>query len=325
MSLPSFVRVMTPAALALALAPWVLAATTPPPAKEVGDLWEVTTRMTIEGMPEAIPAQTQSVCTPKTWTEPPGMEAGEGCQTLEFRNTPTASSWKVRCPGPPATAGEGEITRTGPDAYKGTLRFVSEEGRMTMSISGRRTGACDLAETRRLAAEEQAKMDAAQKKATEIQKQSMETMCAGAAGTMSLPRMHPFDTLCGEAVLKAEFCRRLETAAGFGIVCRTEPPPETGLDEAAAYCGRNAEEIARTVCDEALARENFDLLGQCCPAQAQGLAKKVCAGRKYTELQGSRYQPFCVTYARETMADAPPEGTKPASPKDKSKQTVKIP
>ncbi len=116
-----------------------------PAVKESGDLWEVTSKMSMEGMPMEMPATTQKVCAPKTWTEPPGSDAGKGCEVLDFKNTATATSWKVRCAGPPAMTGEGEITRQSPDAYTGTIKVQSEHGVMTMKLDGRRLGDCDLA------------------------------------------------------------------------------------------------------------------------------------------------------------------------------------
>ena len=116
-----------------------------PAVKEPGDLWEVTSKMSMEGMPMEMPANTQKVCAPKTWTEPPGSDAGKGCEVLDFKNTATATSWKVRCAGPPAMTGEGEITRQSPDAYTGAIKVQSEHGVMTMKLDGRRLGDCDLA------------------------------------------------------------------------------------------------------------------------------------------------------------------------------------
>lgn len=48
----------------------------------VGDLWEVTSQMSMEGMDMQMPAQTSQVCAPKTWTQPPGG----GNQQQECRN-----------------------------------------------------------------------------------------------------------------------------------------------------------------------------------------------------------------------------------------------
>jgi hypothetical protein len=132
-------------ALSLLLALSAAGAEGPADANETGDLWEVTSKMSMEGLPMEMPATTQKVCAPKTWTEPPGAAAGKNCETLDFKHTDAQTTWKVRCAGPPALTGEGEITPAGPGAYKGTIKITSEHGVMTMTLDGKKVGTCDRA------------------------------------------------------------------------------------------------------------------------------------------------------------------------------------
>jgi hypothetical protein len=115
----------------------------PAPAAEAGESWEVSSQMSMEGMPMLMPAQTQRVCVSKDWKEPPGGSRGD-CQSSGFKTTGNKSTWRAQCSGPPAMTGEGEITRTSADAYSGLIRFSSAEGTMTLKLSGRRVGACRL-------------------------------------------------------------------------------------------------------------------------------------------------------------------------------------
>ena len=109
-----------------------------------GDLWEVTSQMTMEGMPMAMPTQTQTVCAAKEWKEPPGPKnERDKCETLDFTTTPEKTIWKVRCAGKPPMTGEGEILRSGPDAYSGTIKMTSEDGVMTITLKGKRLSDCD--------------------------------------------------------------------------------------------------------------------------------------------------------------------------------------
>jgi hypothetical protein len=110
-----------------------------------GDLWEVTSQMSMEGMPMAMPARTQKLCAPKEWKEPPAgpMDDRQKCETLDFTNTPERTTWKVRCSGKPAMTGEGEINRTGPDTYDGKIKMTSADGVMTISLKGKRLEDCD--------------------------------------------------------------------------------------------------------------------------------------------------------------------------------------
>jgi len=124
----------------------VRAADTPPAnaAKETGDRWEVTSKMSMEGLPMELPAQTQKVCAAKEWKAPPAaMDERQKCQSSDFKSAGSKVTWKVRCAGPPEMTGDGEITRNGADAYTGQIRFTSEDGTMTMKLNGRRVGACD--------------------------------------------------------------------------------------------------------------------------------------------------------------------------------------
>jgi hypothetical protein len=311
---------VTSAALALALAPGAFAAAPAAPVTEPGDLWEVTSRMSMEGM--QMPAQTHKVCSPKNWTEPPGAGADEKCKTLDFKNTPTKSTWKMTCPGPPAMTGEGEITRTSPTAYTGTMKFTSEEGAMTLAISGRRVGDCDSAASRRLVAQQQTEMEGMVKQAEQTQKETMLTACTAAGNSLDFKTMQAHAVVCDQATMKSAFCKRLDSEEGFTLVCREDDPQApTSLAEGAAYCGKDPDAIEKKFCDEALKKEDLDILGKCCPTQAQGIAQRECAGMNYTAMMGTKYQPFCVAYARNTMTDA----QKTAPPEAKKKKGFKIP
>lgn len=110
-----------------------------------GDLWEVTSQMTMEGMPIAIPASKVKVCTPKDWTEPPGSaDERRKCTNSDFKMVDgVKATWKVTCAGPPAMSGHGELTRDGADAWSGAIKFTSSEGAMNVKLSGRRLDDCE--------------------------------------------------------------------------------------------------------------------------------------------------------------------------------------
>lgn len=118
---------------------------TPQPATLPGDSWDVTSQMSMEAMPMAMPEQTQRVCSPKNWTEPP-PGGSRDCRASDFKTSGNKSTWSVQCSGPPAMTGHGEITRTSPDAYTGSIRFESPEGGMTVKLSGKRVGECRVAQ-----------------------------------------------------------------------------------------------------------------------------------------------------------------------------------
>ena len=124
----------------------VHAAGAPPaaPTKVPGDLWEVTSKVSMEGAPMEMPAQTNRVCAPKEWKEPPAAIGGESkCRTSEFKMEGSKATWKVTCEGPPAITGMGEVTRDGSEGYSGVIKFTSSEIVMTVKFDGHRVGDCD--------------------------------------------------------------------------------------------------------------------------------------------------------------------------------------
>jgi hypothetical protein len=124
-------------AAAGAVPPLVAADTVP------GDRWEITSQMSMEGMPMAMPTNKVKVCTPKTWTQPPtAAEDQMHCTNSDFAIDGDKATWKVTCAGPPAMTGEGEIIRDGEDTWSGTIKFSSSEGAMSMKISGKKLADC---------------------------------------------------------------------------------------------------------------------------------------------------------------------------------------
>jgi hypothetical protein len=282
--------------------------------------------MSMEGMDMAMPGMTQKVCAAREWSKPPvGNDDRSNCEVVDFKNTPTKTTWKMRCTGAEAMSGEGEITRISPEAYNGWMKMTSEQGVMKMTIAGRRLGDCDAAESKRQMAQTQARVEAqaaaGQKLAADMQKQA----CNAPIETMDVRTIKGQASYCEGPTYKDAFCKRFDTIDGYKLVCeRGEQDPENGYIAAAAYCGGDAEARKKRLCDEALEKENLDLLGKCCTVQARTLAQRECAGRKYTALTGSKYQAFCVGYARDMMAGgANEQAAEPETGKSKTKKILK--
>jgi len=116
-----------------------------PPAAPKGDQWEVVSQMGMDGLPMPMPPQKVVVCAPKEWKEPPGgADERRKCKVSDFKLAGPKATWKVHCDGPPAMDGDGEITRSGPDAFTGAIKFTSTEAAMTVKLTGKRLGDCDL-------------------------------------------------------------------------------------------------------------------------------------------------------------------------------------
>jgi len=129
-------------ALALTLAAWK-----PVVAAEAGDLWQVTSAMSMPGMP-AMPSRASSTCMATTWSQPPGG-ANSSCTRTDFHVDGAKATWTETCANPSMT-GHGEITRQGSEAFSGAITFVPPQGmpagNMVIKIDGRRVGDCDAAQ-----------------------------------------------------------------------------------------------------------------------------------------------------------------------------------
>ena len=124
-----------------------ISAVSMPIAAATGDQWQVSSTMSMEGMPTSMPARVSNVCMPKTWAQPPGS-ANNKCARSDFHLDGATATWTEKCETPPMT-GRGEITRQG-DAFTGAIKFASPggspEGDMTISLSGHRTGDCEASQ-----------------------------------------------------------------------------------------------------------------------------------------------------------------------------------
>lgn len=138
-----------------AVAVFLVAGTIPARAAEssatgaTGDMWDVTTQMTMEGMegmPEGMPAMAMppmklKACAKRN--EPPApVDERRRCRRTDSSMSGNTYRWKEICAGPPESTGEGTITRSGNDAFTGTIKYTSSEGNMKMNLSGRRVGTC---------------------------------------------------------------------------------------------------------------------------------------------------------------------------------------
>lgn len=110
------------------------------------ELWEVTTKMEMPGMPMAMPAQTQRVCLPKTRKDDDLVPKSEGCRVSDVKRAGNKVTFSVACTGTDPMTGTGEITSM-PASYDGRMRLKGKMGDETMEMShtfsGKRVGDCN--------------------------------------------------------------------------------------------------------------------------------------------------------------------------------------
>jgi hypothetical protein len=109
--------------------------------------WEVKTEMEMPGMPMKMPAMTTTQCITREQADDPqrsvpqGRGAPNNCKVSDYKVTGNKVTWSMKCEGPDAMSGTGEITY-GENTYDGVMKMVREGQTMTMKYTGKRLGDC---------------------------------------------------------------------------------------------------------------------------------------------------------------------------------------
>lgn len=133
----------TPARLGGALACLALCLASPARAQAKDDLWEVSSKMEMPGMPMAMPAQVNRVCSAKNRKDEDLVPKQGDCRMLDSKRTGNVFTYRMECSGTPASTVNGTIT-FGNNAYDGRMHMVMKGSNdaMDMTFSGRRVGDC---------------------------------------------------------------------------------------------------------------------------------------------------------------------------------------
>jgi hypothetical protein len=109
--------------------------------------WEVKTETEMPGMPMKMPAMTTTQCITREQADDPqrsvpqGRGAPNNCKVSDYKVTGNKVTWSMKCEGPEAMSGTGEITY-GENTYDGVMKMVREGQAMTMKYTGKRLGDC---------------------------------------------------------------------------------------------------------------------------------------------------------------------------------------
>lgn len=125
------------------LACCALSASLPASAQGKDDLWEVSTRMEMPGMPMAMPAQTHRVCTGKNQKDEDFVPKQGDCRLVESKRVGNRFIYKMDCSGSHPSTVDGAITFGG-NTYDGQMHMVMKgtSDAMDMKFSGKRVGDC---------------------------------------------------------------------------------------------------------------------------------------------------------------------------------------
>jgi uncharacterized protein DUF3617 len=110
------------------------------------DLWEVSSKMEMPGMPMAMPPQINRVCSSKNRKDEDFVPKQGDCRVLESKRTGNTFTYKMDCTGNHPSTVNGTIN-FGNNAYDGKMHMVMKGSNdaMDMTFSGKRVGDCTAA------------------------------------------------------------------------------------------------------------------------------------------------------------------------------------
>jgi hypothetical protein len=256
------------------------------------ELWNMTTRMEMAGMPGQ--SFSSQVCMKKGQTQPDKMSQDKNCKATEMRTVGNKTTWKVVCSGREPMTGEGEVTRTR-ESMDGRMRMQGKSGNetfdMTTVISGRLAGACDAAQQSR-----QVQAAAAQGSAILAQqcKESMDKYLTVMFDGQSAPCAAQKAEYCGRVTKTAQSMRK---PAGYRNAMKNEGLRGQGFEQAGQACSVDTAAVLGDACKSASSGRDWPFVADFCPEQAKAIAAEHCAGRKYTVAMSSEYKAVCQRYA----------------------------
>lgn len=296
-------------AAALALVAWPLftmaQGLTPPKLDPQGkdELWDLTVKVEMAGMPMAMPARTNRVCIEKGKDEAYVPTGGDDCQVTDLRRIGNKMSYKLVCTGKNAMTGSGEMTFSG-DGYDGKLRLTGKaEGQsmdMMQTMTGRRLGNCTST----------VKQDVAAMKA-QNDKMIADTCRDGMDKLQWMLFLAEPKAAC--QAQRNEFCaavgraaQAMQDPAQYVAVTGKNADVKTSF----AKCGQDFAATTRRACGRAAETRNWRFVGGGnCDAEVQSLGKTYCGGRG--DSPDPQYYALCSRYA--TISRGPAAANAPAA------------
>lgn len=258
------------------------------------ELWEITMKMEMAGMP-AMPAQTSQVCKVKGDRDPSKTgDKGSDCKVVDSKQSGNRSTWKAVCTKPDAMTMLGDVTYGG-DRYQGTIKVTGSDMDMTQNISGKKIGNCTYQDPGKKVAQMQAQSQAMIDKECDKQIDDLQpTMILGAAG------IPPESLICKHR--KADFCSRASKVA------KQMRDPAAFADGNSKYpdwrsamqgCGIDPSTVSGPVCKVAVDKKDWYFVSENCPAEGRVIAQQNCTGMDYTAVMASPYREICRKYGAD--------------------------
>jgi hypothetical protein len=282
-------------------------------AQGADELWQITSRMEMEGM--QMPPMSQQVCMKKGETQAEGLgQQDPNCKVTEQRRTGNKFTWKVECTGANAMTGTGEMTRNR-DTLEGRMQMKSKEGDMKIAYSGKLTGACNARtheDPQQAAMKKQMAAMQAQGNAeiARVCQEGMEKFSTDMFERQGMPCVDRKGAYCAHVKKTAQSMR---THGGYRAAMQKEGLGRGGWERAGQFCQVAVEPVRASACQSGMGARDWDFVAEHCPAETKKLAGEHCAGRDYTSAMSSEYKPICAKY---TGGFAQPQraAAKPAAP-----------
>ena len=275
-------------------------AASPTPAQQgPDDLWEITSKMEMAGMPFAMPPQTSRVCLQKGKQEEGVMPKDQNCRIEDMRRSGNRTTFRMICEGKDRMTGTVDITSTG-DSYQGTMQMQGTmDGRtvnMTNAYSGRKVGSCTWVDV------------GAQQRAT------VAAQCRQAVEKLEWFAFKDDQAYCKE--YRNEFVGRVRQVANemrdpvkFDGYLRAR----SDMQQVLMSGGQDPNAIWADACQNAGSTRNWGFVANYCEAQAKEIAVQQCTGRRGTSVQVFEYAPICTRYP-QARATSPGGGQPQAAP-----------
>lgn len=284
----------TAAALTLATPAWSQPGRTFTAGSGPDELWDVTMKMEIVGMPMAMPPQSHQVCLKKDRKAEDAIPKQDNCRVYDVRTSGSKVSFKMECTGKDAMTGEGEVTSS-PSSYEGRMKVRTtkkgEEMEMSQSFTGRRTGAC-TDQSQQMVAAAKAQGDAA-------------TARVCSEGLDKLVAQYFFGASAPCASQQKQFCEKVgghardmrEPAAFKAVVAKSNAQT---LKAAFDACNQSFDATAKAACGKAVSSRDWSFVGGGnCDAEVLAAGGTQCKGRDYYTMDRT-LTPMCNRYAMLT-------------------------
>ena len=256
------------------------------------ELWDVTMRMEIVGMPMAMPAQTSQVCLKKDRKPDDAIPRQDDCRVSDVKATGNKVAYKMICTGRNPMTGEGEITSS-PTAYEGRMRIRStkkgEEMDMVQNFKGQKVGVC-TDQSQRVVAAQKAEGEA-----------MLARTCSDGIEKLYAPMFFGQGAAC--ATQQKAFCDRVgghardmrEPAGWRNVVANAGAESARAAFDA---CRQDFAATTKAACSKAAATRDWAFIGNgSCDEETLAAGPVHCKGRDYYTVDRS-VVPMCNRYAR---------------------------